>query len=224
MNPSKNPAFGNPMVGNPAFSQAQLQAQLATGFQGQFHHPQAQSIMQAVRECQISHLKENNMADLKSFEGEEKDIDIIWRVLNWKMKSDDISRDLLSKAVEIFHDLWLRFCRTSLDASITKYLRKKLLGRVDVKTLVLHASNEVKCIWTNKCRFQMMDVEEVQKRLLYDAILRDIGPAKGGSITYAPSFSEKKLTCLTRLEDNRSLGQVSERLDAQVSKDDEWCS
>ncbi|KAM7264738.1 hypothetical protein ACFE04_002421 [Oxalis oulophora] len=113
----------------------------------------------------------------------------------------------------------------------------KLLGRVDATILMLPASNEVKCIWANKLRFRMMDVEEVQKILIYDNILKDIGPAKGNSIVhsgrmctnslirkaYAPSFPEKNITYVTRLEDNRALEQVSERLGLQVSKDDKSC-
>lgn len=34
---------------------------------------------------------------------------------------------------------------------------------------------------------------------------------------FAPSISEKNITCLTRLDHNRALGQISERLNVQVS-------
>lgn len=34
---------------------------------------------------------------------------------------------------------------------------------------------------------------------------------------FAPSIPEKNITCLTRLDHNRALGQVSERLNVQVS-------
>lgn len=34
---------------------------------------------------------------------------------------------------------------------------------------------------------------------------------------FAPSIPEKNITCLTRLNHNRALGQVSERLNVQVS-------
>ncbi|KAG5223446.1 malate dehydrogenase [Salix suchowensis] len=34
---------------------------------------------------------------------------------------------------------------------------------------------------------------------------------------FAPSIPEKNITCLTRLDHNRALGQISERLDVQVS-------
>lgn len=34
---------------------------------------------------------------------------------------------------------------------------------------------------------------------------------------FAPSIPEKNITCLTRLDHNRALGQVSERLKVQVS-------
>ena len=34
---------------------------------------------------------------------------------------------------------------------------------------------------------------------------------------YAPSIPEKNITCLTRLDHNRALGQISERLNVQVS-------
>lgn len=34
---------------------------------------------------------------------------------------------------------------------------------------------------------------------------------------FAPSIPEKNITCLTRLDHNRALGQISERLNAQVS-------
>lgn len=33
---------------------------------------------------------------------------------------------------------------------------------------------------------------------------------------YAPSIPEKNITCLTRLDHNRALGQISERLNVQV--------
>ncbi|XP_028105103.1 malate dehydrogenase 2, cytoplasmic-like [Camellia sinensis] len=35
---------------------------------------------------------------------------------------------------------------------------------------------------------------------------------------FAPSISEKNITCLTRLDHNRALGQVSERLSVPVSE------
>lgn len=35
---------------------------------------------------------------------------------------------------------------------------------------------------------------------------------------FAPSIPEKNITCLTRLDHNRALGQISERLSAQVSE------
>ncbi|KAM7258740.1 hypothetical protein ACFE04_014481 [Oxalis oulophora] len=107
-------------------------------------------------------------------EGEEKDIDLSWRVLNWKMKPDDISQDLLSNVVEIFHDRFdpIGNSATTKDNDLTHSMGyfqvlydciEKLLGRVNVKTLVLPAANEVKCIWTNKFGFEMMDAEEVSK-------------------------------------------------------------
>lgn len=34
---------------------------------------------------------------------------------------------------------------------------------------------------------------------------------------FAPSIPEKNITCLTRLDHNRALGQISERLKVQVS-------
>lgn len=34
---------------------------------------------------------------------------------------------------------------------------------------------------------------------------------------FAPSIPEKNITCLTRLDHNRALGQISERLNVQVS-------
>ena len=34
---------------------------------------------------------------------------------------------------------------------------------------------------------------------------------------FAPSIPEKNITCLTRLDHNRALGQISERLSVQVS-------
>ena len=34
---------------------------------------------------------------------------------------------------------------------------------------------------------------------------------------FAPSIPEKNVTCLTRLDHNRALGQISERLKVQVS-------
>jgi malate dehydrogenase len=34
---------------------------------------------------------------------------------------------------------------------------------------------------------------------------------------FAPSIPEKNITCLTRLDHNRALGQISERLDIPVS-------
>jgi malate dehydrogenase len=34
---------------------------------------------------------------------------------------------------------------------------------------------------------------------------------------FAPSIHEKNITCLTRLDHNRALGQISERLSVQVS-------
>jgi malate dehydrogenase len=34
---------------------------------------------------------------------------------------------------------------------------------------------------------------------------------------FAPSIPEKNITCLTRLDHNRALGQISESLDVQVS-------
>ena len=34
---------------------------------------------------------------------------------------------------------------------------------------------------------------------------------------FAPSIPEKNITCLTRLDHNRALGQISERLGVQVS-------
>lgn len=33
---------------------------------------------------------------------------------------------------------------------------------------------------------------------------------------FAPSISEKNITCLTRLDHNRALGQISEKLDVDV--------
>lgn len=35
---------------------------------------------------------------------------------------------------------------------------------------------------------------------------------------FAPSIPKKNITCLTRLDHNRALGQISERLSAQVSE------
>lgn len=55
---------------------------------------------------------------------------------------------------------------------------------------------------------------------LFPQVLVVANPANTNALIlkeFAPSIPEKNITCLTRLDHNRALGQVSERLSVQVS-------
>lgn len=56
--------------------------------------------------------------------------------------------------------------------------------------------------------------------LLFFQVLVVANPANTNALIlkeFAPSIPEKNITCLTRLDHNRALGQISERLNVQVS-------
>lgn len=56
--------------------------------------------------------------------------------------------------------------------------------------------------------------------LLFGQVLVVANPANTNALIlkeFAPSIPEKNITCLTRLDHNRALGQISERLNVQVS-------
>ncbi|KAJ6335049.1 hypothetical protein OIU78_011810 [Salix suchowensis] len=58
------------------------------------------------------------------------------------------------------------------------------------------------------------------RRLQGGKVLVIANPANTNALIlkeFAPSIPEKNITCLTRLDHNRALGQISERLDVQVS-------
>lgn len=69
------------------------------------------------------------------------------------------------------------------------------------------------------CEEGVLDDDDVQ-RLFFVQVLVVANPANTNALIlkeFAPSIPEKNISCLTRLDHNRALGQISERLNVQVS-------
>lgn len=119
----------------------------------------------------------------------------------------------------------IRICmEQACDFHLMCYFHKSILLQNDCFYCLLFVSMDALMNW-----FQDFHVYVVQLHSIWGIktfpfclfqVLVVANPANTNALIlkeYAPSIPEKNISCLTRLDHNRALGQISERLNVQVS-------